>query len=640
MRKFSWLLGAVLATSVLAGGITLYKFGALAEFGEQDRDGGPPDGDYWAVRAGVTSTVGKIDPLGLVKAAKQERTMAVATPEGKRTYSRAIAHSLNSPLTLDPDHFINLGPMPENNTQQSFNHVSGRVNVDRRRSTTTTTPTTSPPTSAPTAAASGRRPTAVREHDVDSENRFPGNRRACRFPISSSIRANHNVIYAGTGDLNYGSFSFGAAGVLKSTDRRRNMELHGADVFTPFYAAARRIRFRSTRRSARCASIRTIRTIVIGGHQDRSVFLLRRRQELDRPVLHESIRDRRVAQRQDITGLLPVDNGDGTTRVVRCRRHARRRRRRCSPISSITARTAFTAIDEMPAAGCPESRDWTLLATAGRPAPATASRSAARQNTLPAPTQSAHRNRVCAEQSVAHVCEAQASPTRERRTASTQRRRRRSLDELTRTDQRRRTHGLRRQRSSNGGAQMWYDAGLTRRSDQSRTRVHEHDRSNLSLDGGGNFLDVTCGYGNHANPAASRVHVTITRAPSWATIRARCSIGSDGGVYYSSAMPHIDDRPHQRNNMNWIAHERLDQHHRVLLRRHHRQFRDVGYAGHWRRRAGQRLLAAHFAGTPTGPAIMERDLRRRRHRRRKIEPIINQIWFNSSQNGSLGRSIT
>src|ERR1700729_3272834 len=128
MRKFSWLLGAVLATSVFAGGITLYKFGALAEFGEQDRDGGPPDGDYWAIRAGVTSTVGKIDPLGLVKAAKQERAIAVATPAGVRPYSRTMAHSMNSPLSLDPDHFINLGPQPENNTQQSFNHVSGRVN--------------------------------------------------------------------------------------------------------------------------------------------------------------------------------------------------------------------------------------------------------------------------------------------------------------------------------------------------------------------------------------------------------------------------------------------------------------------------------------------------------------------------------
>src|SRR6185295_17170942 len=39
---------------------------------------------------------------------------------------------------------------------------------------------------------------------------------------------NHNVLYAATGDLNYGSFSFGSAGVLKSTDRGETWTVLGS----------------------------------------------------------------------------------------------------------------------------------------------------------------------------------------------------------------------------------------------------------------------------------------------------------------------------------------------------------------------------------------------------------------------------
>jgi subtilisin-like proprotein convertase family protein len=46
---------------------------------------------------------------------------------------------------------------------------------------------------------------------------------------------NHAVVYAGTGDLRYGSFSFGSSGLLKSTDYGETWELLGEDVFGPFY---------------------------------------------------------------------------------------------------------------------------------------------------------------------------------------------------------------------------------------------------------------------------------------------------------------------------------------------------------------------------------------------------------------------
>src|SRR5689334_208334 len=47
--------------------------------------------------------------------------------------------------------------------------------------------------------------------------------------------ANHNTIYAGTGDLNYGSFSMGSQGILKSTDGGATWTVLGENVFGPAY---------------------------------------------------------------------------------------------------------------------------------------------------------------------------------------------------------------------------------------------------------------------------------------------------------------------------------------------------------------------------------------------------------------------
>ena len=46
---------------------------------------------------------------------------------------------------------------------------------------------------------------------------------------------NHNIIYAGTGDLNYGSFSMGSQGIFMSTDGGNTWTVLGANVFGPEY---------------------------------------------------------------------------------------------------------------------------------------------------------------------------------------------------------------------------------------------------------------------------------------------------------------------------------------------------------------------------------------------------------------------
>ena len=45
----------------------------------------------------------------------------------------------------------------------------------------------------------------------------------------------HNTVYAGTGDLNFGSFSMGSQGILKSTDAGATWTVLGADVFGMIY---------------------------------------------------------------------------------------------------------------------------------------------------------------------------------------------------------------------------------------------------------------------------------------------------------------------------------------------------------------------------------------------------------------------
>ena len=45
----------------------------------------------------------------------------------------------------------------------------------------------------------------------------------------------HNTVYAGTGDLNFGSFAMGSQGILKSTDAGATWTVLGADVFGMIY---------------------------------------------------------------------------------------------------------------------------------------------------------------------------------------------------------------------------------------------------------------------------------------------------------------------------------------------------------------------------------------------------------------------
>jgi hypothetical protein len=171
--------------------------------------------DYWSAR--VTYPTGKFDQQWLRDAAQQDALVPAAIPSGRQTY----APRAKSPLSLNPNAFTALGPQPLNSDLVQcqfavsicfkFGLVSGRANVivvdpisptiayfgsdggGVWRTTNCCAPTTTwtPMTDSPLLST-----ITVSDLSLDPTD--------------------HKTLYAGTGDLNYGSFSFGSAGVLRS----------------------------------------------------------------------------------------------------------------------------------------------------------------------------------------------------------------------------------------------------------------------------------------------------------------------------------------------------------------------------------------------------------------------------------------
>ena len=181
----------------------------------------------------LTYPTGRFDPAWVRLAAAQDAQVQRAIPAG------IPATNLNqsgSPLVLDPSSFTALGPKPLHMTGCSgcfdYTTTEGRVNDIVVDPTTTTNGSIVAYLASvgggvwkTTNCCSGTTSWTAMTDD----------------PLLSTITVdslaldpnNHNTIYAGTGDLNYGSFSMGSQGILKSTDAGVTWTLLGADVFGP-----------------------------------------------------------------------------------------------------------------------------------------------------------------------------------------------------------------------------------------------------------------------------------------------------------------------------------------------------------------------------------------------------------------------
>ena len=177
----------------------------------------------------LTYPTGHFDPAWIRRAAEQDSRIARGVPFGARR-----SRGLNSPLALDPNNFTALGPQPEHMTGCTgcfdYGTTEGRVNAIAVDPTTTT--------NGSIVAYIGTDGGGVWK----TTNCCNGSTSWTMLTDGALISTtaidtlaidpnNHNTIYAGTGDLNYGSFSQGSQGILKSTDGGATWVVLAPDVF-------------------------------------------------------------------------------------------------------------------------------------------------------------------------------------------------------------------------------------------------------------------------------------------------------------------------------------------------------------------------------------------------------------------------
>lgn len=180
----------------------------------------------------LTYPTGRFRPEWVRAAAEQDRQVSRQVPLGGRTLNRANGQV--SGFSLNPNSFTALGPKPLHMTGCSncydYTTTEGRVNSIAVDPTTTSNGSivaylgsvgggvwkTSNCCSSSTTWNVTTNDPLISTVSIDSVTIDPGN---------------HNVVYAGTGDQNYGSFSMGSHGILKSTDAGGTWTVLGADVF-------------------------------------------------------------------------------------------------------------------------------------------------------------------------------------------------------------------------------------------------------------------------------------------------------------------------------------------------------------------------------------------------------------------------
>ena len=568
--------------------------------------GGEGDGllsseEYWAAR--VTYPTGRFDRRWLLAAAEQDAGIARALPGGRVAYQRGA-----SPLALDPSQFTSLGPEPLQSNGCSgcfpYGHVSGRVNViavdsvssnvaylgsvgggvwktgNCCSSATTWTPVTDDPLVSTTS--------------IDDIVIDPGN---------------HDVVYAGTGDLNFGSFSMGSAGILKSTDQGASWAVLGADVFStsypqppgqfPQYQAVGKVRVDPNNSN-----------VVIAGTKTGLFFSYDAGVNWTGPCLTDAF----ASQRHDVTGLLVSDNGAGTDLYA-----AIGTRGFATPVQPDLGNNGANGVykTSVPASGCPAS--WTLTSTAGNGWPAGTG------GGTPYPANVLGRVDLALAPSNPSVIYAQVQAI----TSGGGTQQGGQLGVWRTTDA-----GLTwQQRSGPTGLtgcdgdynQNWYDQGLA--VDPNNPDVVFLDTHDVwkSTNGGTTFTDVTCGYAG-----GTSVHVdqhALAFVPGSSSVLLA---GSDGGAYVSTNANAVTPTFAQVNDsINSIEFYSGD----ITA-----SFASSGSPGINAGAQDNGSSVFVWSGSP-GPALWQmRNGGDGMYAR--IEPKAGQRWYQESQNGNLRVSTT
>jgi hypothetical protein len=256
----------------------------------------------------LTYPTGVFNPAWLQLAATQDALISRATPLGVRPNLK-----VNGPLALSSNGFTALGPAPLQMTGCSgcfdYTKTEGRVNAIVVDPTTTTNGSI---VAYLGSVGGGVWKTTNCCSSSTSWSPVTDNPLLATISIDTLTidPNNHNTIYAGTGDLNYGSFSMGSQGVLKSTDAGATWTVLGASVFGaaltepagqfPQYNAVGKVRVDPNNSNNVVAGTKSGLYLSYDGGNNWAG-----------PCTTNNFN----SQRQDITGL-ELSNVGGTTRIV------------------------------------------------------------------------------------------------------------------------------------------------------------------------------------------------------------------------------------------------------------------------------------------------------------------------------------
>ena len=500
MKTRALLLPCVVA--FVAGCSTIQEPSEVViEFPDNPRGGKEPmGGDYWGHR--YTYPTGNFDNRWLIEAKEQHDRMPEGRPSGAHEFELAGRGEGEGGGNLATDQFTSLGPKP---LDGQFGIAAGRTNQ------IVTHPTDD------TIAYLGSDGGGVwkTENCCSSSTTWES---LNDDPMFNSIAIGDlymdpndpEIVYAGTGDLRYGSYSFGSSGVLRTKDGGDTWEILGEDVFNPVYV-------QPTGVFPQYQAIGKVRvdpndseTIVVGA-KDGIYFSYDDGVNWTGPCTTNAF----STQRQDTTGLELIDDGGGTTVIIA----AVGTRGAPTPVQPNLGENGANGVYKgtIPVSGCPT--DFTLVNT-GWPA--------GTGGGVPFPTNIVGRIDLAVAPSNTDIIFAELIHASSLSAIGVWR----STDQGDTWTQRASAGDL--GGCASGGGQAWYDAGIT--VDPNNPDVIFLSDIDLyrSTNGADTFTNITCGYGAGMPPPSDDVHVDQHARTFVDGDSSRLLIGNDGGVYYTA----------------------------------------------------------------------------------------------------------
>ena len=266
--------------------------------------------EFWFHR--LTYPTGKYSPAWTRKAAEQDRAIKSGVPAGSKLSKAMLSRPGNS-LALNANAFTPLGPMPEHMTGCSgcydYGTTEGRVNAIVTDPTTTTNGSIV----AYMASVGGgvwksvNCCTSNTTWTVTTDSPLLATTSIDTLALDPQ---NHNTIYAGTGDLNFGSFSMGSQGIFKSTDGGSTWTVLGADVFGPDYIQP----------PGNYPQYDAVGKVRVDPNNSNNIVAGTKKGfwiSYDQGVTWANCpMNNFTSQRQDVTGLELTDMGGGITRII------------------------------------------------------------------------------------------------------------------------------------------------------------------------------------------------------------------------------------------------------------------------------------------------------------------------------------